>query len=134
MPSRILKVSVLSHGISFRSLREAINMWKILLLLPFLLQFASVDAPHNATLPNALHMSSVTFGLTSLEDTHIYGYNGCVLPTALSNLDHHSASRHFVLPFALLSALFLAALSGACLLYTSPSPRDRTRSRMPSSA
>ena len=26
------------------------------------------------------------------------------------------------------------ALLGACLLYTSPSPRDRTRSRMPSSA
>ena len=24
--------------------------------------------------------------------------------------------------------------SGVCLLYTSPSPRDRTRSRMPSSA
>ena len=27
-----------------------------------------------------------------------------------------------------------AASGGACLLYTSPSPRDRTRSRMPSSA
>ena len=27
-----------------------------------------------------------------------------------------------------------AGLSGLCLLYTSPSPRDRTRSRMPSSA
>ena len=27
-----------------------------------------------------------------------------------------------------------AIMSGACLLYTSPSPRDRTRSRMPSSA
>ena len=26
------------------------------------------------------------------------------------------------------------ALFGICLLYTSPSPRDRTRSRMPSSA
>ena len=26
------------------------------------------------------------------------------------------------------------AFTGACLLYTSPSPRDRTRSRMPSSA
>ena len=25
-------------------------------------------------------------------------------------------------------------LGGSCLLYTSPSPRDRTRSRMPSSA
>ena len=27
-----------------------------------------------------------------------------------------------------------AAISDVCLLYTSPSPRDRTRSRMPSSA
>ena len=29
---------------------------------------------------------------------------------------------------------FQQALSALCLLYTSPSPRDRTRSRMPSSA
>jgi len=29
---------------------------------------------------------------------------------------------------------FLLALMNPCLLYTSPSPRDRTRSRMPSSA
>ena len=35
----------------------------------------------------------------------------------------------------LLSGLFtFAALYQTCLLYTSPSPRDRTRSRMPSSA
>ena len=32
------------------------------------------------------------------------------------------------------TAGLLAALSRTCLLYTSPSPRDRTRSRMPSSA
>ena len=32
------------------------------------------------------------------------------------------------------NTLGLAALIRACLLYTSPSPRDRTRSRMPSSA
>ena len=35
------------------------------------------------------------------------------------------------------SSLFRMAVppgSGTCLLYTSPSPRDRTRSRMPSSA
>ena len=31
-------------------------------------------------------------------------------------------------------AALLQALSKSCLLYTSPSPRDRTRSRMPSSA
>ena len=37
----------------------------------------------------------------------------------------------------LLAGAYLAvgqALSATCLLYTSPSPRDRTRSRMPSSA
>ena len=31
-------------------------------------------------------------------------------------------------------ARMMAELFGRCLLYTSPSPRDRTRSRMPSSA
>ena len=37
--------------------------------------------------------------------------------------------------FATLFALFVAVpCAYACLLYTSPSPRDRTRSRMPSSA
>ena len=30
--------------------------------------------------------------------------------------------------------ILLLLLLGGCLLYTSPSPRDRTRSRMPSSA
>ena len=35
---------------------------------------------------------------------------------------------------SLQSANILAALVKICLLYTSPSPRDRTRSRMPSSA
>ena len=30
--------------------------------------------------------------------------------------------------------LLLVGLGRSCLLYTSPSPRDRTRSRMPSSA
>src|SRR5664280_993126 len=30
--------------------------------------------------------------------------------------------------------VFLTGVYGGCLLYTSPSPRDRTRSRMPSSA
>ena len=33
-----------------------------------------------------------------------------------------------------LSTTLYFVVFGACLLYTSPSPRDRTRSRMPSSA
>ena len=36
--------------------------------------------------------------------------------------------------YAIISVLQSAACVWACLLYTSPSPRDRTRSRMPSSA
>ena len=30
--------------------------------------------------------------------------------------------------------IVITGLSGSCLLYTSPSPRDRQKSRMPSSA
>ena len=33
-----------------------------------------------------------------------------------------------------IGGLFCERIFGPCLLYTSPSPRDRTRSRMPSSA
>ena len=55
----------------------------------------------------------------------------------------------FALPGSAIVTILLAGLTGAlvegdssayfiqdgpCLLYTSPSPRDRTRSRMPSSA
>ena len=35
---------------------------------------------------------------------------------------------------ATLTAFTTESINRACLLYTSPSPRDRTRSRMPSSA
>jgi len=35
---------------------------------------------------------------------------------------------------SLKNAIDLIGVYGGCLLYTSPSPRDRTRSRMPSSA
>ena len=55
-------------------------------------------------------------------------------------LSFASASMGLLLPGSLLAAAFSAAEVGKvraislCLLYTSPSPRDRTRSRMPSSA
>jgi len=48
----------------------------------------------------------------------------------LEKLRERLAQRGRVLGVAGLAAL----LAGNCLLYTSPSPRDRTRSRMPSSA
>ena len=39
-----------------------------------------------------------------------------------------------LLPPAEPGNIFCVGLNYACLLYTSPSPRDRTRTRMPSSA
>ena len=46
------------------------------------------------------------------------------------------ASTRFVLYmlYVIILVYFMAELTQRCLLYTSPSPRDRTRSRMPSSA
>ena len=45
----------------------------------------------------------------------------------LAGTYHEEVAKELGLPFT-------AELYGDCLLYTSPSPRDRTRSRMPSSA
>ena len=47
------------------------------------------------------------------------------------------AGKHYPAPHLMVETVKNAAgldRAGACLLYTSPSPRDRTRSRMPSSA
>ena len=72
------------------------------------------------------------------------------LGAVLSNTDHAEDVAHFlphlalvVLPFpafvdgraySIARQIRLLGYRGDCLLYTSPSPRDRTRSRMPSSA
>ena len=62
----------------------------------------------------------------------------CLMP-ALRTRGFTSLPVHFVgkaATFCLLYSFPLVLLGrfGTCLLYTSPSPRDRTRSRMPSSA
>ena len=44
------------------------------------------------------------------------------------------AKALLALPASLRAALLKMPLTNTCLLYTSPSPRDRQKSRMPSSA
>ena len=61
------------------------------------------------------------------------------LPFVFSNLTNIVTANYFHIGFAqYLSVMFVpyvaSTLISICLLYTSPSPRDRTRSRMPSSA
>ena len=58
-----------------------------------------------------------TSGLSALREMRAFGHMG---PFTLL-LSHFNPDFHDM-------------LAGFCLLYTSPSPRDRTRSRMPSSA
>ena len=56
---------------------------------------------------------------------------GKVVPSRITAV---SAKKQRELARAIKRARFLALLPYACLLYTSPSPRDATLSRMPSSA
>ena len=50
------------------------------------------------------------------------------------NLIYRKTSRNFNPAAATCGKICVAEVEEICLLYTSPSPRDRTRSRMPSSA
>ena len=52
----------------------------------------------------------------------------------LGEKNHFFGKTHNEEARAKMSASISAAMTADCLLYTSPSPRDRTRSRMPSSA
>ena len=77
----------------------------------FLLGLVSVGVPHMYT----LFIESLFFVSTSGFDYNVIGLE--------------------MVPSAVLVAVALIGGSAlSCLLYTSPSPRDRTRSRMPSSA
>ena len=81
-----------------------------------------------------------------LEDQNvefIFGYPGGAVLPIYDELKNHSSIKHILVRHeqgAGHAAEGYARSSGkpgvvlVCLLYTSPSPRDRTRSRMPSSA
>ena len=68
---------------------------------------------------------------------HSRSNNKSSQPSTVSN-KHRQRNRYFVYYGIIISILTIGNPSyteeGDCLLYTSPSPRDRTRSRMPSSA
>ena len=62
------------------------------------------------------------------------GPGGCALPCELAyfhDLNNHLSLRTFAVEIQ--DRLSSSSLN-VCLLYTSPSPRDRQKSRMPSSA
>jgi len=95
----------------------------------------------SATDPNAQAKVMLAFSLPSLVVAICSNFVGVILdrfgrkPVLVASLTIYSLVG--ILPAFIgvsLNALILLRVLLGCLLYTSPSPRDRTRSRMPSSA
>ena len=68
-------------------------------------------------------LKDISFNLKKGELLTVLGPSGCGKTTLLN------ITAGFLRPTS-----GIITLNNSCLLYTSPSPRDRTRSRMPSSA
>ena len=94
-----------------------------------------------------LGMFCFGFALVPIYDVfcEITGLNGKVSGPTITEYDENFNSREIKILFVTKNnenmawnftseKRILDAETGTCLLYTSPSPRDRTRSRMPSSA
>ena len=60
-------------------------------------------------------------------------HSNCVLRITLNNPSQHNVLSEEMMS-AIQSVLDKSVNDKSCLLYTSPSPRDRQKSRMPSSA
>ena len=71
--------------------------------------------------------------MTTETDVDLQGVNGDAA-SAAKGIEHGAELMNFAESLAQRNEQELARTRLACLLYTSPSPRDRTRSRMPSSA
>ena len=80
----------------------------------------------------AIHKIGITeflFGQTWKPSNNIYG----IFPMIIGSIYVTAGAVIIGVPMGILCAIFLARFC-PCLLYTSPSPRDTERSRMPSSA
>ena len=80
------------------------------------------------TAPTLVPTTAATTTTTTLPDQNVFG---CMIVANPTETHHTICNTHVDLTGLSLRGV---DLSYACLLYTSPSPRDRTRSRMPSSA
>ena len=78
----------------------------------------STRIPYTKPSITSLEIEYAADAVTNGWGEHCYDY----IDRFESDFQEHLGARHVI------------ATSSCCLLYTSPSPRDRTRSRMPSSA
>ena len=107
--------------------------------LGFLMIATALMALPFATSLGALWIVMVTIGLAaSIGDvsanTLLIWHLGEHVGRSMNLLHFSFGAGALIAPLVVALGVDAAARLGACLLYTSPSPRDRTRSRMPSSA
>ena len=81
----------------------------------------------NKMLRNGVEMPEVGFGTWKAGETDGFAVLSEAIRAGYRHIDTASA-------YHTEEAVGRAVAASSCLLYTSPSPRDRTRSRMPSSA
>ena len=121
---------------------EAVGLASFLLISFWFNRLQASKAAIQAMLLNRVGDVALALGIICLffgyKTTHYQALFACATDFYGLNFVQIAGSRLFHEPLALLDfacvLLFIGAAGKSCLLYTSPSPRDRTRSRMPSSA
>ena len=86
---------------------------------PYRLELVTSDGSRSEAVDNVLRAVALGFHLSQPSDAELEHYAACVEGEQLWTIRQPDPDPEF---------------PNLCLLYTSPSPRDRTRSRMPSSA
>ena len=97
---------------------------KYFIILIFIVSCEPQEASNIYKAPNSPKYIETFTGLESLDDTQIISIKSSL--EDFLNVENIKLNENF--------SFYINIRDIPCLLYTSPSPRDRTRSRMPSSA
>ena len=81
-----------------------------------------------------MHVDPIDNGLEGLQSVLLAQHHLVVLDIMLPGMDGYELLRQARTSGITTPIIVLSAKADFCLLYTSPSPRDRQKTRMPSSA
>ena len=94
-----------------------------------------ITAIEDEYLVSAMHdVAAGTLTITDQNDSDLVVPLGSGLNVNATNVDDPNLQDGDFITYTVTGSNIVPTLPNTCLLYTSPSPRDRTRSRMPSSA
>ena len=134
---RILSMTFLSYPNASKKVYDTAHDAAILAMIP--MTILAILAIFFGYITRDLYVGMGTDALGNAlftHPSHISLIEAEVIPTTYKLLPSFITFFSAAIAFALYqySPQLISSLANTCLLYTSPSPRDRTRSRMPSSA